>query len=83
MLETITWSNQRIRSHIWISLVEYGKVEWGKTKRKVAKAKTPEKVESDLMAFDATWAENCLFCISIGLLVSWKHFPRDVPIISS
>ncbi|KAG0562007.1 hypothetical protein KC19_9G109900 [Ceratodon purpureus] len=81
VFEGTVWSNARGRRYIWDSLLEYGRVEWDRTLKKLKSAKSPEKAQSALCEFDSTWTAFEVLCVRDGLRVSWKHAPPDVPLI--
>ncbi|KAG0575152.1 hypothetical protein KC19_VG322200 [Ceratodon purpureus] len=81
VFEETVWSNARSRRYIWDSLLEYGRVEWDRTLKKLKFAKSPEKAQSALCEFDSTWTIFEVFCVRDGLRVSWKYASPDVPLI--
>jgi hypothetical protein len=81
VFERVFWTDTKIRNYVWDSLLEYGRVDWIRTKRKISKAKTPEKSQRALGAFDAVWTTNDLLCVRSGFSVTWKPIPPSIPLV--
>lgn len=77
----VFWSEQRIHMRIWEQLLDYGRLEWAKTLKKLCSA-PPEQHSNILCSFDSVWTRRKLMCTRIDRSVRWNLIPPSNSLIS-
>jgi exonuclease III len=77
----VFWTEQRIHMHIWEQLLDYGRLEWAKTLKKLGSA-PPEQHSNFLHSFDSVWTRRKLMCSRSGSSVRWHLLPPSNLLIS-
>jgi hypothetical protein len=75
------WNEPRIQQYIWDSLLDYGRLDWSKTKARLNSA-PPEQKQNILSGFDSRWTRRKIIASRLDLTVKWNLVPPSCLSIS-